>query len=115
MDYSAGAERVERTDLLPCWHRGDSAAATWVLCWAERSCRGHRAAPRTTCSSWRKKSFSKAEDRYVNLDAAQPSPRALELATITRKDPTADQLIGRIDRSTTRKTRCAHRASSLAT
>jgi coenzyme F420-0:L-glutamate ligase/coenzyme F420-1:gamma-L-glutamate ligase len=39
------------------------------------------------------KVVSKAEDRYVNLDAAQPSPRALELATITRKDPRLIELI----------------------
>jgi coenzyme F420-0:L-glutamate ligase/coenzyme F420-1:gamma-L-glutamate ligase len=39
------------------------------------------------------KAVSKAEDRYVNLDSVQASARALELATITRKDPRLIALI----------------------
>jgi len=33
------------------------------------------------------KIVSKAEDRYVELASVEPSPRAIELAAVTRKDP----------------------------
>lgn len=39
------------------------------------------------------KAVSKADDRYVKLAAVQPSPGALELASITGKDPRLIELI----------------------